>query len=91
MSEAIREETPGRQIAIGNEQLSMRLSECGLMIWLEFSDWPHRFPLCAGREKDWAAFKSAVDEIRSEALQRARITNAVQDLLDPIDGPNGEA
>lgn len=81
-----------RTIAVlGSERLGLTLSSSGLEVWLSHSDWLHSFPLPVGRDEDWMAFKAAVESIRAEALSRARQEIAFQQLVDPIDGPSGEA
>jgi hypothetical protein len=81
-----------RTISVGNgELLRATLSECGVFLWLESSEWPGKFPLYVGIDEDWEAFRQAVEAIRAEASDRAHIRNTVQQLIDPIDGPDGEA
>lgn len=66
------------------------LSDDGLTLWVSASEWPQfgTFPL---PRRGWADFKVAVDEILVQATEQARIDNAFDALVDPIDGPNGEA
>lgn len=76
---------------LGDTRLFLTLADHGMEIWLGHSDWPHGFPLPVGRDADWQAVREAIESIRAEAAERARINVAFQDLVDPIDGPGGEA
>ncbi len=73
------------------EKMCLTLGESGVDIWIERQDWPYRFPLSAMMDWDWAVFTGAVISIQNEARRRAKMEVAFQQLVDPIDGPDGEA
>lgn len=91
MSE-LENETIRRAIEVerGKERMSLALADHGMTVWLNHSDWPHPFPLPV-TDEDWPTVRDAVESIRAEAKSRAKMENAFQQLVDPIDGPNGEA
>lgn len=81
-----------REIAVemDRERLSLTLADHGMCVWLRHSDWPHAFPIPV-TDEDWPTVRDAIESIRTEALRRAKTENAFQQLVDPIDGPDGEA
>lgn len=91
MSEELKERIEREVQVLGDQRLFLTLASSGLEVWCSHSGWRGTFPLPVGRDKDWEAVRAAIDSIHAEAKERARRENAFQQLVDPIDGPDGEA
>jgi hypothetical protein len=72
----------------GEEPVLLTLADHGLTIWVSSRRWPQPFPLPRRR---WDVLKADGDALLKADEERARISNAVVHLMDPIDGPDGEA
>jgi hypothetical protein len=70
--------------------VTLTLSPCGLILWLDMDvdaeQWVFPVPALA-----WGGIRTAAAELLAEAHRRAQIATALQELLDPITGPEGEA
>lgn len=76
--------TPGEPV------VGVELDPCGLILWLTMTDDNQTWKLPLPR-RAWGEIQIAIGSLLAEEAERTRISLAVQQLIDPIDGPGGEA